>query len=60
MQIRKNVKRTMRSVLARFQVEGDRYSHEVTSILGDMSKGFITKKVKKERRDYSEQDEYQY
>jgi hypothetical protein len=50
----------MRSVLARFQVEGDRYSHEVTSILGDMSKGFITKKVKKERRDYSEQDEYQY
>jgi hypothetical protein len=58
MQIRKNVKRTMRSVLARFQAEGDKYSHEVNSILGDMSKGFIIKKVKRERREYSEQDDY--
>jgi FtsZ-binding cell division protein ZapB len=49
----------IRATLARFEENPQRYSHEIASLQADIENVKPkVKKVKEERRDYREQDDY--
>ena len=58
MQIAKNVKRTIKAILATYEVNPQKYHYEILSLKADMEKSEVKPKVKRERQDYRDQDDF--